>query len=145
MILPCAAGGAVSRQRHAVLPAGSYTLNKHTHEEASINMLFLTYFELNEDMPIEERMPIGQKLMAAGLFPPKGVKVLRWDRTADAWGILTVEADSAADVLQMLDVWRMAGAGFFKLTRTSPAVPIQETLAKGGELLQAVKRGVLGS
>jgi hypothetical protein len=108
-------------------------------------MLFVTVFELNESMPIEERMKIAQKLTSSGLFPPKGVKILRWDRTPDTWGVLTVEADSAADMMQLLDVWRMAGPGFFKSTKTCPAVPIQETLAKGPELLQAVNKALAGS
>ena len=48
-------------------------------------MLFLTYWELNENMPVAERMGIAQKLTSSGLFPPKGVKILRWDETPDAY------------------------------------------------------------
>jgi hypothetical protein len=101
-------------------------------------MLFLTYWELNEDMPVAERMGIAQKLTSSGLFPPKGVKILRWDETPDAWGILLLEADNAMDVALALDSWRMAGAGFFKLTRTAPANPIAETMPHWEAALKAI-------
>ena len=61
-------------------------------------MLFLTYWELNEGMSEQTRTQIVQKLMSTGLYPPKGYKILRFDVTPDAWGIVVAEADSAADV-----------------------------------------------
>ena len=36
-------------------------------------MLFLTYWELNEDTPAGQQMQAAQTLMSSGLFPPKGV------------------------------------------------------------------------
>jgi len=101
-------------------------------------MLFLTYWELNENMPAQERMGIAQKLTSSGLFPAKGVKILRWDQTPDAWGILLMEADNAMDVAITLDSWRMAGAGFFKLTKTAPACPIAEATPVYEKALKAV-------
>jgi hypothetical protein len=101
-------------------------------------MLFLTYWELNEAMSVEERLQVAQKLTSSGLFPPSGVNILRWDGTPDGWGILLMEADSAADVDRALTTWRAAGAGFFKSTRTAPAQPIQEGMAQAGELLKAL-------
>lgn len=103
-------------------------------------MLFLTYWELNEDMPEEERGQVGQKLTSEGLFPPRGVKILRWDGTPDGWGILLLEADDAADVFRALDLWRAAGAGFFKVTKTAPALPVQELMPLGAEIAQALAR-----
>ena len=35
-------------------------------------MLFVTYWEVNENMPVEERAQIAQKLTSSGLFPPRG-------------------------------------------------------------------------
>jgi len=101
-------------------------------------MLFLTYWELNENMPVAERMGIAQKLTSSGLFPPKGVKILRWDETPDAWGILLMEADNPIDVALALDYWRMAGAGFFKQTKTAPATPIAEGMPHWAEALRAI-------
>ena len=101
-------------------------------------MLFLTCWELNENMPAAERMAIAQKLTSSGLFPPKGVKVVRWDQTPDAWGILLLEADNAMDAALALDTWRMAGAGFFKQTRTAPAIPVEEALPHWAEAIKAI-------
>ena len=101
-------------------------------------MLLVTYWELNENMPSAERMGIAKKLTSTGLFPPKGVKILRWDQTPDAWGILLIEADNAMDAALALDTWRMAGAGFFKQTRTAPAIPIAEALPHWAEALKKV-------
>ncbi len=91
-------------------------------------MLFLTYWELNEEKAGKESLKIAEKIMASGNFPPKGVKVLRWDETPDAWGILITEAETAADIILAMDMWRMAGAGFFKYTKTAPAMPMEEGL-----------------
>ncbi len=101
-------------------------------------MLFLTYWELNEEMSIEERQQIAEKLTSSGLFPPKEVNIIRWDGTPDGWGILLAEAESAADINQAITMWRAAGAGFFKSTKTAPAQTIQELLAQQGELLKAL-------
>lgn len=101
-------------------------------------MLFITYWELNEDMPVGERQKVAEKLISAGLFPPKGVNIIRWDGTPDGWGILIVEAESAADVSDALNMWRAAGAGFFKFSKTAPAQPIQDALSRQGELLKAL-------
>ncbi len=101
-------------------------------------MLFLTYWELNENMSEQERLDIGQNLTSSELFPPKGVNMIRWDGTPDGWGILIMEAEEAADVVRAIDMWRAAGAGFFKTTKTAPAMPIQELMPVAGELLQTL-------
>ena len=101
-------------------------------------MLFLTYWELNENMPDEERLQIADKLTSSGLFPPKGVNILRWDGTPDAWGVLLLEAENAADAFRALNMWRAAGAGFFKTTKTSPAMPIQELIPVAAEIQKAL-------
>ena len=46
-------------------------------------MLFMTYWELNENMAEQERHQITQKLTSAALFPPEGVNVVRLDMTSD--------------------------------------------------------------
>lgn len=101
-------------------------------------MLFLTYWELNENMPVEDRLKIAQKLTSGGFVPPKGVKIIRWDQTPDAWGILLAEADSAADVIHTIDMWRAAGAGFFKMTKTAPAMAITDLMPKAAEMLASL-------
>jgi hypothetical protein len=101
-------------------------------------MLFLTYWELNEDMSVEERQQVAGKLTSSGLFPPKGVNIIRWDSTPDGWGIIVAEAETAADIFDAINLWRVAGAGFFKFTRTSPAEPVQEVMPRVDGLLKAL-------
>ena len=103
-------------------------------------MLFLNHWELNENMSEQERLQIVAKLNSLGLFPPKGVTIIRFDCTPDAWGILLFEADSAAAAIQMLDVWRLAGAGFFKATKTAPAMPIPEAVALSTSIVEALAK-----
>ncbi len=105
-------------------------------------MLFVTYWELNENMAEQERLQVAQKLTSSGLFPPDGVNVLRWDGTPDGWGILIMEADREADraedAYRAVELWRAAGAGFFKSTRTAPALPIQQVIPLVGDIQQAL-------
>ena len=81
---------------------------------------------------------VAGKLTSSGLFPPEGVNIIRWDATPDGWGILLAEAESAADIANAINMWRAAGAGFFKSTRTAPAQPVHEALSRQGELLKAL-------
>ena len=101
-------------------------------------MLFVTYWELNENMSTRERLQIAEKLTSSGLFPAEGVNVLRWDGTPDGWGILILEAERAEDAFRAVELWRAAGAGFFKSTRTAPALPIEQIIPVAAEVLKAV-------
>jgi hypothetical protein len=101
-------------------------------------MLFLTYWELNENMSDAQRLQIAEKLNASGLFPPKGVTIIRWDGTPDLWGILLMEAETAEDAFRATTLWRSAGAGFFKVTKTAPALPIQEGIPIVSDILNAL-------
>lgn len=99
-------------------------------------MLFLTYWELSENMSIEERVAAAQKLMSAGLFPQEGVNIIRWDITPDGWGVTLFEADNEAAVSRTMNMWRMAATGIFKCTKTSTVRPVQEEIESSGEALK---------
>jgi len=101
-------------------------------------MLFVTYWELNENMSVEQRLEVGQKLTSSGLFPPENVNIIRWDITPDGWGILITEAENAADIDQAINMWRATGAGFFNVTKTAPAMPVQEAISNTAELLKTL-------
>ena len=101
-------------------------------------MVFLTYWELSEDTPAAHQLHAAQTLMSAGLFPSKDVTILRWDITPDNWGILLCEADSAQAINQALVMWRAACPGFFKTTKTAPAIPVQEGIASTAELVKTL-------
>lgn len=98
-------------------------------------MLFITYWELNENMSVEQRQQVAKQLTSSGQFPPEHVEVLRWDATPDGWGVLIAEADSAAEYFKALNMWRVEGTGFFKSTKTAPALPVQEAMATAEEML----------
>lgn len=75
-------------------------------------MLFLCSWELNENMSSAGRMGIAERLWAGGLCPPPEVKILRWDETPDAWGILLFEAGSPVEAAAALALWRAGGPAF---------------------------------
>jgi hypothetical protein len=100
------------------------------------NMLFVTYWELNEAIPVEERHGIAETLTGSGTFPPDGVEVLRWDSTTDMWGIVVWEAEDMGAISDGLTVWRASGAGFFEETKTAPAAPVEEFLTRQAALLE---------
>jgi hypothetical protein len=99
-------------------------------------MLYAMHWEVNENMPEKERLQVAQKLTSSGMFPPKGVNVIRWDVTPDLWGISIMDAESARDVFAAVDMWRASMPGFFKMTKLSPAMPVQEYMPLQGELLK---------
>lgn len=101
-------------------------------------MLFITYWELNENLAFSETLQAANKLTTSGLFPPTNVKILRWDVTPDNWGILLMEADSAQAVNDSISMWRAAIPGFFKFTKTAPLIPVQDAMPAGAKLLQAL-------
>jgi len=99
-------------------------------------MLVMMYWELNEDMPSEERLEIAGNLMGSGMFPPEGANVVGWWGTPDNWGILLVEAETAEAAFDSLNLWRNSGAGFFTFTKSAPAMKIEDSVAHGVELLK---------
>ncbi|PKB73429.1 MAG: hypothetical protein BZY75_01945 [SAR202 cluster bacterium Io17-Chloro-G7] len=101
-------------------------------------MEFLAYWELNENMPEQERLSIANKLMESGLFPPEGVTIFRWDSTPDLWGTLIFEADTAEQAQRTLNVWRSAGAGFFKFTKMAPSMPVQDVIPISANIQEAL-------
>jgi hypothetical protein len=92
-------------------------------------MLFITHWELNQNISGEERTQIAQKLTSSGKYPPEGVKILNWYSTPDGWGVTVFEAENEMAAIAVTDMWRMAGAGFFRLTRTAPAVTVEEHIS----------------
>jgi hypothetical protein len=99
-------------------------------------MLIMMYWELNEDMPSEERLEIAGNLMGSGMFPPDGANVVGWWGTSDNWGVLLVEAENEAAAFDSLNMWRNAGAGFFTFTKSAPAMKIEDSVAHGIDLMK---------
>jgi hypothetical protein len=104
-------------------------------------MLFITYWELNENSAVSSNLEAANKLTASGMFPPPNVQILRWDITPDNWGILLVEADSVQAINDALTMWRAAVPGFFKITKTAPVLPVQEAIPATVKILEALNAG----
>lgn len=101
-------------------------------------MLFVTYWELDEGMSIQERQRIAETVTGSEQFPPEGVEILRWDATPDGWGVTIWESDDVQSIADALNVWRASGAGFFETTKTAPAAPTEEFIRNQGELLETL-------
>ncbi|WP_137285772.1 DUF3303 domain-containing protein [Halorussus salinisoli] len=101
-------------------------------------MLFLTYWKVNESMPVEDRNEIAMELTREQQFPPDGVELVRWDGTPDGWGIALMEADDFAAVNNALNMWRTAAgtSAFFEETKTAPAAPTEDIIAQQAAMLE---------
>lgn len=101
-------------------------------------MLFLTYWKLNEGLSARETNRIATRLSEEGMFPPEDVELIRWDGTPDGWGIVLWEADNYTALNNGLNMWRAAAGetAFFEETKTAPAAPVEETVGDMAELLQ---------
>jgi hypothetical protein len=86
-------------------------------------MLFLTYWELNQDFDPSELAEIAQKLMSKKLYPVEGVKQIGfYISTSDYWGITIEEAENEEQMVKGSMIWRLAKPGYIKVMRTTPAV-----------------------
>ena len=100
-------------------------------------MLYLMYWELNENISEQERLEFSQKITSSGKFPPEGVNIVRWDITPDSWGTLLFEAENPIDAFKAIGMWRMK-AGFFKTVKTSPVMPVQEVMPQMAEFIKTL-------
>jgi len=105
----------------------------------SQKMLFLCYWQLNENISVLDHLKVGKLLKESGLFPPPGVEILRFDITPDYWGVTVFMADSAESAFTLIDLWRTAGTGFFKKVKISPALTVPDASALGAQIYQSVK------
>jgi len=101
-------------------------------------MLFICYWELNENMPSLQHMGVAKMLTEAGLFPPPGVEMIRFDKTPGNWGVTVFKADSVEAATSLVSMWRVAAPGFFKKVKMSPAMPVKEYAALGAKLYKSV-------
>ncbi|WP_416838204.1 DUF3303 family protein [Haloferax sp. DFSO52] len=101
-------------------------------------MLFVSYWEINENKPPAEILEAGAKLMESELWPPEGVEIIRWDLTSDNWGVTVFEADTAEAAERVVTVWRLAVPGMFTKTKTAPAGPADQAMLDLLDMMDAV-------
>lgn len=91
-------------------------------------MLFLMYWELNENISVNDKLKAADKLISSGHFPPDNIEIIRFDITSDNWAVILVEADSSEDVSNLNNMWRVVCPGIFKMEKASPTRPVQEAM-----------------
>lgn len=88
-------------------------------------MIFMSYWELNDNFDPTELSGLAQTLVNKKLWPAEGVKQIAWYVSAsDNWGITIVEAESEEQIVENAGMWRIAKPGIFKLVKTTPAMEI---------------------
>jgi len=93
-------------------------------------MLFVSYWELNENLGPKDVAELAAGLMEKKLWPVKGVKILGWYITSDVphWGITLEEAATVEQVVKGVLVWTNAKPGLFKVVKTSPAMTSEDAV-----------------
>jgi len=93
-------------------------------------MLFVTYWELNENINPKDVAELGAELTEKKLYPIKGVKQLGWYITGSVpyWGITIEEAATVEQVMKGILVWTNAKPGLFKVLKTSPAMTSEDAI-----------------
>ncbi|MFW9826283.1 MAG: DUF3303 domain-containing protein [Candidatus Thorarchaeota archaeon] len=103
-------------------------------------MLFISYWELNENFDPSKMAELGQKLMEKKLFPVEGVKLIGWYMSAgDMWGVTISEAENAEQIARGNNMWRIAHPGFFKFIKTTPALEVTKAIPIGLKLAKDIK------
>jgi hypothetical protein len=102
------------------------------HDEIrwKVAMLFVAYWELNENLNPKDIAKLGAELVEKGLTPVEGVKQLGWYVTSSVplWGVTINEADNAETIFKDMTVWTNAKPGFFKFLKIAPALTAQDAI-----------------
>jgi len=85
-------------------------------------MLFVTYFELNDNLDPTVIADLAQKFTSKKLFPVEGVKILNWLVTTENWGIVISEDTSEEAMFKDVNMWRIAMPGIFKTINSAVAM-----------------------
>lgn len=84
-------------------------------------------------------MWFGVKSDPKKLYPVLGVKQLAWYLTPGMWGIYVAEAETAENMTNNINVWRIAKPGIFKSIKTELALEIVQLLPLVLKLSRKVK------
>ncbi len=94
-------------------------------------MLFLSYWELNENFSPKDIVEAAAEILEKKVWPVKGVKILGWYVAAGevpTWGVTIEEAETEEQVLKGIAVWTNAKPGIFKVVKVSPAMTSEEAI-----------------
>lgn len=71
--------------------------------------------------------------MEAGLWPPEGMEVIRWDATVNNWAVTIAEADDFETVYRAQALWEASVPGMFHKIKTVSGGPVEKVMAEGAE------------
>jgi len=93
-------------------------------------MLFVDYWELNENISPKDVVQIAAELMEKNVWPIEGTEVLGFYVTTEVpiWGITILKAENVEQVLKDVAVWLNAKPGFFKVRRVTPVMAAEEAI-----------------
>jgi len=94
-------------------------------------LLFVSYWELNENLSPKDIVKVGAELLEKKLWPVEGVEILGWYVAAGevpTWGITIEEAKTVEQVLKGVAVWTNAKPGLFKVVKVSPAMTAEDAI-----------------
>jgi hypothetical protein len=102
-------------------------------------MLFISYWELNQDFDPTELAEMAQKLISKKLVPYPGVKQLAWYISPEYWGITISEAESEAAIFEEQNMWRIARPGVFKFIKTTVGMEITKVIPLMAKLAKKIR------
>ncbi len=102
-------------------------------------MLFVVYFELDPTLDPSEVINAFQKIQEANIEAEKW-ETKSWYITPEYWGIAVVETDTAEDIAQNANSWRVALPGIFKTYNIAPALDVETYVPIAAKLVRKIKK-----
>jgi len=93
-------------------------------------MLFVSHWELNENITPKDIVQLAAELMEKNVWPIEGTEVLDFYVTTEVpiWGMTILEAENEEQILKDVAVWSNAKLGFFKVRRVTPVMAAEEAI-----------------
>ena len=102
-------------------------------------MLFVVYYELDPSIDPAAIIDAFQKIQEANIEAEKW-DVKSWYITPEYWGIAVVDTDSAEDIAQNANSWRVALPGMFKTYNVAPALDVETYVPIAAKLVRKIKK-----
>ena len=94
-------------------------------------MLFISYWELSEELNPKDVVEVAAELMEKKLWPVEGTKIIGWyvaPGEVPTWGITITKTETVEQVLKNIAVWTSAKPGIFKVNKISPAMTAEDAM-----------------
>ncbi len=102
-------------------------------------MLFLMYFDLNENATPEDIMK-GAAVLQKANIQLEGTETKTWLVTPEYWGIAIVECSDETTLSHGINMWSQASPGIYKQIRYSIALNVEKYAPKLMELIAKINK-----